>query len=74
MATHLEALAALGDAERLESDAAEFIPSDSVLSAFAMRALGTLRVDASLLDQAASRFDAYGFDAQAAHLRRLQGT
>ena len=74
VATHLEALAALGDAERLESDAAEFIPSDSVLSAFAMRALGTLRGDASLLDQAASRFDAYGFDAQAAHLRRLQGT
>jgi len=74
VATHLEALAALGDAERLESDAAEFIPSDSVLSAFAMRGLGTLRGDPSLLDQAASRFDAYGFDAQAAHLRRLQGT
>lgn len=71
VATHLDALAALGDAERLETDAAEFLETDSVLTAFAMRALGTLRGDPSLMEEAASRFEGFGFEAQAANTRAV---
>jgi hypothetical protein len=69
VATHLDALAALGDAKRLEADAAEYLESDSVLTAFAMRALGILRGDQVLLEAAASRFEEFGFNAQAASTR-----
>jgi hypothetical protein len=65
VATYLDALAALGDARRLEVDAAEFLETDSVLTAFAMRALGVVRRDPSLIEEAASRFESFGFDAQA---------
>jgi tetratricopeptide (TPR) repeat protein len=68
-ATRLDALAALGDAERLEADAAEFLERDSVLAAFAMRALGTFRGDPLLMEKAASRFDDFGFEIQAANTR-----
>jgi class 3 adenylate cyclase/tetratricopeptide (TPR) repeat protein len=69
VATHLDALAALGDAERLEAEAAEFLTADCVLQAFAMRALGILRGDPVLMEEAASRFEDYGFESQAANTR-----
>jgi class 3 adenylate cyclase/tetratricopeptide (TPR) repeat protein len=70
VAAHLDALAALGEAERLDGEAAEFIETDSVLAAFAIRAVGTVRQDPALTDEAASRFEALGFRAQAAATRR----
>ena len=69
VAAHFDALLALGDVERVERDAAEFLETDSVLAAFAMRALGTLRGDPALVEDAASRFEVLGFKAQAATTR-----
>ncbi|TMK86481.1 MAG: hypothetical protein E6G44_03255 [Actinobacteria bacterium] len=71
VAAHLDSLAALREEDRLEADAAEFLESDSVLSAFAMRALAVLRGDPVLMDLAAARFEELGFEAQAAATRRL---
>jgi class 3 adenylate cyclase/tetratricopeptide (TPR) repeat protein len=70
-ATYLDALAALGDAEGLNAGAPEFLETDSVLKAFAMRALGIVRGDPSMMEGAASQFEAFGFDAQAASTRLL---
>ena len=69
VATHLDALAALGEAERFEADANEFLEGESVIQAFAMRALGILRGDRLLLEAAASRFEAFGFESQAGNTR-----
>jgi hypothetical protein len=69
VATHFDALAALGDLERVESDAPEFLETDSVLTAFAMRALGLVRGDASLVEAAATTFERFGFQTQAAITR-----
>ena len=69
VAAHLDGLAALGDADRVEQEAADFRESDSVLAAFGLRALGTVRGDPVLLAEAASRFDALGFTAQASATR-----
>ena len=69
VATHLDALAALGEAERFEADANEFLEGESVLQAFAMRALGIVRGDPVLMEAAASRFQDYGFESQAANTR-----
>jgi hypothetical protein len=69
VAAHFDALSALGDLERVERDATEFLESDSVLSAFAMRALGIVRGDLALLEGAAIAFERFGFVAQAADTR-----
>jgi hypothetical protein len=69
VATHLDALAALGEAERFEADANEFLEGESVLQAFAMRGLGIVRGDPVLMEEAASRFEDYGFESQAANTR-----
>ncbi len=69
VAAHFDALAALGEAERAERDASEFLDTDTVLTAFAMRALGILGRDSSLVDAAAARFERFGFDVQAADTR-----
>jgi hypothetical protein len=71
VATHLDALAALGDAGRLEADAAEFLETDSVLQAFAMRGLGIVQGDPVLMEEAASRFEDFGFESQAASTRAV---
>ena len=71
VATYLDALAALGDAKRLEAEAAEYLDTDSVLTAFAMRALGIVRGDPSFMEEAASQFESFGFDVQAAHTRAI---
>jgi hypothetical protein len=71
VATHFDALAALGDLERVASDAAEFLETDSVLTAFATRTLGILRRDALLVEEAATRFERFGFEAQARDTRAI---
>ncbi|HEY6396029.1 MAG TPA: hypothetical protein VIX82_01110, partial [Solirubrobacteraceae bacterium] len=71
VAAHFDALAALGDMERGERDAAEFLDTDSVLTAFAMRSLGILRGDAALVEGAATGFERFGFQTQAAITRNF---
>ncbi len=69
--SYLDALAALGERERLERDAEQFLAAPSTLQPFALRALGILRSDRSLLEEAASRFDQLGLEHQAATTRSL---
>jgi tetratricopeptide (TPR) repeat protein len=66
VATQLDALAALGDRPRVEEEAARTLEHESALQPFALRALGIVRGDRGLLRQAADRFQALGFERQAA--------
>jgi class 3 adenylate cyclase len=66
MATHLDALAALGRRDRLEVEAARVLQPDTYLEPFALRALGVVRADADLIERAADRFGALGLDWHAA--------
>jgi hypothetical protein len=69
--SYLDALAALQDRERVERDAPQFLESRSALEPFAMRALGVVRGDRSLLEEAAALFARLGFERQAAITRAL---
>jgi hypothetical protein len=60
VAARLDALAALGDRERVEAEADQFLRPGTYLEPFALRALGTMRGDASLVDEAVARFAAMG--------------
>jgi class 3 adenylate cyclase len=55
-----DALAALGDRERIEADAAESLDRGGYPKPFALRALGLVREDETLVEQAAQAFDALG--------------
>jgi hypothetical protein len=63
--TYLDALASLGDRDRLERYAPQFLESRSVLEPFALRALGVVRADPELLTEAATSFARMGFERQA---------
>ena len=71
VASYLDALAALLDRERVEQDTPRFLEYPSALQPFALRALGTVRSDPSLVEQAAGLFDQLGFERQAASTRQL---
>ena len=60
LAARLDALAALGDRERLEVEAPRFLRAGTYLEPFALRALGTVRGDGSLIDEAVAKFEAMG--------------
>ena len=60
LATWLDAFAALGDRDRIESDALPLMQPGTYLEPFALRALGLVREDRALVEQAAARFDALG--------------
>ena len=62
MATHLDALAALGERARVEAEASRLLQPKTYLEPFALRALGLVREDASLIERAAERFSAFGLD------------
>jgi class 3 adenylate cyclase/tetratricopeptide (TPR) repeat protein len=64
-----DALAALGEQERIESDAPTMIERPSYARPFALRALGLVRDDAALLEQAAATFDALGLGWHAQRTR-----
>jgi class 3 adenylate cyclase len=68
---YLDALATLGDRERVERDAPKFLESPSALEPFALRALGVVRGDRYLLEEAAALFTQLGFERQAANTRTL---
>lgn len=73
--SYLDALATLGDRERVERDAPRFLESRSALEPFALRALGLVRADVSLVGQAAELFARMGFERQAAITRaHIEGT
>jgi hypothetical protein len=59
-ATRLDALVALGEAERVEEEAAPWLDVRCYTQPFALRALGIVRGDRKLLDLARSGFDALG--------------
>jgi hypothetical protein len=64
-AAFLDALVALGERERIESEAPEWMKSPTYVQPFALRALGAARADDHLLDEAATRFMAIGLDWRA---------
>jgi len=71
MATHLEALAAIGDGARVEAEVPRLLEPNTYLEPFALRALGVAREDATLIERAAVRFEAFGFDWHAARTSAL---
>jgi class 3 adenylate cyclase/tetratricopeptide (TPR) repeat protein len=73
-AARLDALLALGETERVEEEAAPFLEEESYTHPFALRALGVSRGDASLVQLAASRFDAMGLGWRAEETRSLAST
>src|SRR5690242_542002 len=58
VSTFLDALAALGDRDRIEAEAPKWLRQRTFAEPFALRALGTARGDQALLQQALERFEA----------------
>jgi hypothetical protein len=71
MAAHLDGLAALGERERVEPEAARALQPGTYLEPFALRALGLVREDEALVGQAAEHFEAFGLDWHAARTHAL---
>jgi AAA ATPase domain/Adenylate and Guanylate cyclase catalytic domain len=61
--TLLDALAALGDRERIEAEAPKWLQQGNFTEPFALRALGTARSDRVLIQQALERFEALGLSS-----------
>jgi hypothetical protein len=69
--TRLDALVALGRHEEVEQEAATLASARSVLRPFALRALGVVREDPALLEDAITRFEQFGLGWHAEETRRL---
>ena len=69
--TFLDALAALGDRERIEAEAPRWMQQGTFAEPFALRALGIARGDRTLLRQALERFEAMQLSWHAEQTRRL---
>jgi class 3 adenylate cyclase/tetratricopeptide (TPR) repeat protein len=67
----LEGLAALRDRAGTEREAEPLLEPGTYLEPFALRALGLVREDESLIEQALARFQAMGLDWYAEETRRL---
>jgi hypothetical protein len=67
----LDALVALGDRARVEENASPFLLPGTYLEPFALRALGIVRQDPALIDQALERFAALGLAWHAAQTGAL---
>jgi class 3 adenylate cyclase/tetratricopeptide (TPR) repeat protein len=70
-AARLDALAALGEHQRLDAEATPFLDRPSYTRPFALRALGLTRDDASLVERAESEFEAMGLTWRAEETRVL---
>jgi len=70
-AARLDALALLGERQRVELEAAPYLEEPSYTEPFALRAAGLVRCDASLLHKAATRFKTMGLDWRAEETRSL---
>ena len=71
-AARLDALAALGDRDTVEAEAPVLGRPRTYLEPFALRALGLVRRDESLLDQAIACFEAMHLDWHAAETKKLK--
>ena len=71
VSTFLEALAALGDRERIEAEAPKWLQAGTFAEPFALRALGIARSDRALLQQALDRFEAMELTWHAEQTKRL---
>ena len=69
--TFLDALAALGDRERIEAEAPKWLQPGTFSEPFALRALGVARDDRALLRQAIARFQAMDLSWHAEQTRHL---
>jgi class 3 adenylate cyclase len=67
----LDALVALGDADRLEAEAPKGLRAGPYVEPFALRALGVARKDEALLRRAVGRFEALGLEWHADETRKL---
>jgi hypothetical protein len=70
-AARLDALAALGQRERVEQEAEPFLQPNTYLQPFALRALGRVREDDDLIARALHRFESMGLDWHADETRAL---
>ena len=55
----------------VEAEASRLLQPGTYLEPFALRALGLVREDASLIERAERRFEAFGLDWHAAQTRAL---
>ena len=67
----LDAFAALGDRDGVEEEAVPLLEKKTYFEPFALRALGVVREDRALLEEAASRFDALKLPWHAEQTRGL---
>jgi class 3 adenylate cyclase len=72
-AARLDAMAALRDRDRVERKASDFLQSGTYLEPFALRAIGIVRGDQALIDQADERFKLLGLDWHADQTENLRG-
>jgi hypothetical protein len=70
-AARLDALAALKERSLVERDGPPFLRPGTYLEPFALRALGAVREDELLIEQAADHFDAMGLEWHAEQSRKL---
>jgi len=67
----LDGLAAIRDNRRVEEEAVRLLKPGTYLEPFALRALGLVREDEALIEQALARFEAFGLDWYAGETLRL---
>jgi hypothetical protein len=71
LSSRLDALAALRERERVEAEAPAFLSKPWYLEPFALRALGIVREDKALIDEAHQRFSAMRLEGHAAQTAAL---
>ena len=71
VSTFLDALGALGDRERIEAEAPNWLQQGTFAEPFALRALGIAHGDQALLEQAMERFQAMDLTWHAEQTRHL---
>jgi class 3 adenylate cyclase len=69
--TFLDALAALGDRDRIEAEAPKWLQQGTLAEPFSLRALGIARGDRALLERAVQRFEAMHLTWHAEQTRHL---
>ena len=69
--TLFDGLVEVGDTERIEAEASQWLNRDMFVTPFAVRALGYARRDEALLNDAAARFETMGLDRNAQRTRAL---
>jgi hypothetical protein len=70
-AARLDALLALGEADRAQEEAAPFLDEPSYTQPFALRALGRARNEPALLERAAAAFEEMGLRWRAQETRSM---